>query len=263
MKVPSPKTRRKTYNGVTLWPIGDLIPYGANARTHSPEQIARLAAAIDAFGLAGLIIVRDGVIAKGHGTLAACRDLIARGNDIYPVPGRTGGAAPYPLGFLPVQDATGWTDQSFRAFVLADNQVALQSGWDEDLLHAELAALAAEVPALVDIAGFDLEAIDAELHAHLALLPLTRPARPAPDVDMDDADDTPEHDPSGADAAAPAGPSERSGAVYQIIVGMDQPTKRRYLKLKRGFPSADALFREALDHLEAAHTDRDTADRSK
>ncbi len=65
---------------ITLRGIDSLIPYARNARTHSEEQIARIAASIEEFGMAGAIVVRDGVIAKGHGTRAVVRVLGSAGS---------------------------------------------------------------------------------------------------------------------------------------------------------------------------------------
>ena len=127
------------------WPLARLLPYARNARTHSPLQIQQLAASIEAFGLVGAIVVRDGMIAKGHGTLAACALLYGQGKRIYPPPGPKAPEAerpePFPAGKVPVIDATGWTDEQFRAYVIADNKLALNAGWDEALLAVELTAL--------------------------------------------------------------------------------------------------------------------------
>lgn len=78
--------------------IDGLIPYARNARTHSESQIAQIAASIEEFGMVGAIVVRDGVIAKGHGTLAAIRILYGAGKRLYPPPGRSRGAEPFPNG---------------------------------------------------------------------------------------------------------------------------------------------------------------------
>jgi hypothetical protein len=86
---------------LTLVPIAELVGYARNSNLHPAAQIDGLAASIDAFGLKGAIVLRDGVIAAGHGTLAACRQLLDAGQDIYPVPGRAAGAAPFPRGRLP------------------------------------------------------------------------------------------------------------------------------------------------------------------
>lgn len=143
-----------------LTPIDQLLPYARNSRTHSPGQIAELAASIEEFGLVGAIVVRDGVIAKGHGTLAAVRQLAASGRQVYPAPGRAAGAEPLPVGVIPVVDVSGWSDAQFRAFVIADNRLALSAGWDEDMLRLELTDLK-EGGFDLDLLGFDNEEIDA------------------------------------------------------------------------------------------------------
>lgn len=122
-------------------PVGALIPYARNSRTHSDAQIAQLAASIEEFGFAGIVVIRDGVIGKGHGTVAAATMLYNAGKRIYPPPGRSKGAEPFPDGTVPVLDATGWSDTQFRAYVIADNKLAENAGWDADLLALELGGL--------------------------------------------------------------------------------------------------------------------------
>jgi len=148
---------------IERWPLENLIPYKSNSRTHSAEQVHQLAASIREFGMVGAIVTRDRVIAKGHGTLSAIKLIYESGDLLYPAPGETAGAEPYPAGTVPVFDASGWTDEQFRAYVIADNKLALNAGWDEEVLSAELAAL--------DDAGFDLDVIgfsDEELERLLA-----------------------------------------------------------------------------------------------
>lgn len=140
-----------THPNIDTRPVDALIPYARNSRTHSDGQVAQIAASIDEFGMVGAIVVRDGVIAKGHGTLAAVRKLYAAGKRLYPPPGRAQGAEPFPDGTVPVLDASGWTDAQFRAFVIADNKLAEAAGWDEELLRLELGDLQGM--------GFDLELI--------------------------------------------------------------------------------------------------------
>lgn len=91
---------------IDIRPVESLIPYARNSRTHSDAQVAQIAASIDEFGMVGAIVVRDGVIAKGHGTLAAVRKLYAAGKHIYPPPGRAQNAEPFPDGTVPV--LYGW-----------------------------------------------------------------------------------------------------------------------------------------------------------
>lgn len=134
--------------------IDTLIPYARNSRTHSDNQVSQIAASINEFGMVGAIVVRDGVIAKGHGTLSAVRNLYAAGKRLYPPPGRSHGTEPYPDGTIPVLDASGWTDAQFRAYVIADNKLAESAGWDEDLLRLELGELQ-EIGVDLGLMGFD------------------------------------------------------------------------------------------------------------
>lgn len=143
-----------THPNIDTRPVDALIPYARNSRTHSDGQVAQIAASIDEFGMVGAIVVRDGVIAKGHGTLAAVRKLYAAGKHLYPPPGRAQGAEPFPDGTVPVLDASGWTDAQFRAFVIADNKLAEAAGWDEELLRLELGELQG-LGFDMDLIGFD------------------------------------------------------------------------------------------------------------
>ena len=106
------------------WPIERLVPYERNARTHSPEQVAQIAASIQEFGFTNPILVdgKDGIIA-GHGRLAAAKDL--------------------GLTEVPVVVLDHLTPDQKRAYVLADNKLALNAGWDADLLTAEIEGLQA------------------------------------------------------------------------------------------------------------------------
>lgn len=107
---------------VERWPIERLLPYAANARTHSNEQIAQIAGSIAEFGFNVPCLVDDcGVLIAGHGRLLAARRL-----DLKEVP-------VIRLGHL--------TDAQARAFRIADNQIAINAGWDDALLAAELARL--------------------------------------------------------------------------------------------------------------------------
>jgi hypothetical protein len=107
------------------WPIERLVPYERNARTHSAEQVAQIAASIQEFGFTNPILVAsdDGILA-GHGRLAAAKDL---------------GLAEVPVVVL---DHLSPTQR--RAYVLADNKLALNAGWDDSILGAELEALQLE-----------------------------------------------------------------------------------------------------------------------
>jgi ParB-like chromosome segregation protein Spo0J len=119
------------------WPLEKLIPYARNPRTHSDAQIAQIAASIAAFGFNNPILVDTtaGMMA-GHGRLLAARKL--------------------QLAEVPVIALDHLTDAQKRAYILADNQLALNAAWDETLLAAELAALQQEDFNL-DLIGFEEE----------------------------------------------------------------------------------------------------------
>lgn len=114
---------------IEVWPVGRLQPYERNARTHDAAQVTKIAASITEFGFTNPILVdsTDGIIA-GHGRLMAAKDL--------------------GLAEVPVIVLDYLTDAQRRAYILADNRLALDAGWDNDMLAAELAELQGE--------GYDL-----------------------------------------------------------------------------------------------------------
>lgn len=115
---------------VEQWPIEKLVPYAKNSRTHSDEQVAQIAASIKEWGFTTAVLVDEsGSIIAGHGRVMAARKL--------------------GLASLPVMVAKDWTDAQKRAYVIADNKLALNAGWDDELLALELGELGD--------AGFDLE----------------------------------------------------------------------------------------------------------
>ena len=117
---------------VVTWPVEKLIPYARNARTHSAEQVAQVAASIAEFGWTNPILAgADGIVIAGHARLLAARKL-----------GMTE---------VPVIVLDHLTESQRRALVLADNRLALNAGWDEEMLRVEMAAL--------DDDGFNLEVV--------------------------------------------------------------------------------------------------------
>ena len=121
---PADKIKRKK--------VDALIPYARNARTHSDEQVAQLAASIKEWGWTTPVLVdEDGEIIAGHGRVMAARKL--------------------GIEEVPTMTATGWTKAQKQAYVLADNQLPQNAGWDMDLLSVEMKDLDAE--------GFDLSLI--------------------------------------------------------------------------------------------------------
>ncbi len=128
---------------VVTWPVEKLIPYVRNARTHSEEQVAQIAASIAEFGWTNPILAgSDGIVIAGHARLLAARKL-----------GLTG---------VPVIVLDHLTETQRRALVLADNRLAMNAGWDEDMLRVELASLK-EDDFDLDLVGFSEEEIEALL----------------------------------------------------------------------------------------------------
>jgi len=115
----------KTQTTIENLGIETLIPYAANARTHSDEQVAQIAGSIREFGWTNPVLIDSaGTIVAGHGRVMAARKL-----GIQSIPCIR-------LGHL--------TPAQVRAYVIADNRLALNAGWDEDLLAAEMSALKEE-----------------------------------------------------------------------------------------------------------------------
>ena len=126
---------------VQQWAIERLTPYARNARTHSAAQVAQLAASIREWGWTTPILVSpDGGVIAGHGRLLAAQQL--------------------GMATVPVIIAEGWSAAKTRAYVLADNQLALQAGWDSELLALELGELG-ELGFDLDLTGFGSDEIAA------------------------------------------------------------------------------------------------------
>ena len=114
------------------WPIERLVPSARNARTHSDAQVAEIAGSIRAFGFINPILAGDdGDVVAGHGRLAAARLL--------------------GLTQVPVIPLHGLTETQRRQLMLADNRIALNAGWDAEMLNLELQELS--------VMGADLEAL--------------------------------------------------------------------------------------------------------
>ncbi len=117
-------------------PLSALKSYERNARTHSEAQIQQIAAAIERFGFAGAVLAdADGIVA-GHGRKLALESLFALGKDV-----RMAGGAEIPKGHAPVIDVSGWSAADRKAFIIADNRIAENAGWDQGLLALEVADL--------------------------------------------------------------------------------------------------------------------------
>lgn len=120
------------------------MPYAKNARTHSAEQIEQIAASLRQWGWTQPILADDAGIIAGHGRVLALRQIYASGGTV-----RLAAGGSIPPGCAPVLPCGGWSDAQRRAYILADNQLALRAGWDSSLLEIEIAAL--------NLADFDLD----------------------------------------------------------------------------------------------------------
>jgi ParB-like chromosome segregation protein Spo0J len=119
---------------VERWPIDRLIPYVRNARTHSDAQVAQIAASIREWGWTAPVLCDEaGGLIAGHGRVLAARQL--------------------GITEVPVMVARGWSEAQKRAYILADNKLTLNAGWDEEMLRVELADLKG-LGADLSLAGF-------------------------------------------------------------------------------------------------------------
>lgn len=134
-------------HNIAMIAIGDLTPWARNARTHSKKQVRQIAESIEAFGFTNPVLIDEArTILAGHGRVAAAKHL---------------GMAQVPCLRL---DHISETEK--RAYVLADNKLALNAGWDDDLLAAEMGALMSEdLDFDVGITGFTIPEIDGVMAA--------------------------------------------------------------------------------------------------
>ena len=133
----------KTHPVIVSRKVEDLIPYARNSRTHSDAQVAQIAASVREFGWTNPVLVdgENGIIA-GHGRILAARKL--------------------GMAEVPCIELAGLTDTQRRAYIIADNKLALNAGWDDELLALELGELNA---ADFDMAlvGFDAGELSAAM----------------------------------------------------------------------------------------------------
>jgi DNA modification methylase len=171
--VPPPSKVSWPADNVTRQPVAQLIPYATNARTHTQEQIGQIAASIQQWGWTMPVLVdEDNVIIAGHARVLAAQKLGMKE--------------------CPVMVASGWSDAQKRAYVIADNKLSLNAGWDQELLKLELTDLGGT--------GFDMELIGFspdELNALMFAAP----------VGLTDPDDAP---------PAPVHPVTRAGDVWLL-----------------------------------------------
>jgi hypothetical protein len=141
------------------WPLDKLIPYARNPRRHSDAQVAQIAESIQAFGFNAPILVdsQAGIIA-GHGRLLAARKL--------------------KMPAVPVIILDHLTEAQKRAYIIADNQIALKAGWDDEKLRAEMADLKKDID--LSLLGFDREELDRMLDRAASAVSIDDDATPDP-----------------------------------------------------------------------------------
>jgi len=187
-------------------PVASLAPYAANARVHAEAQVAQIAASIQEFGFVNPVIIdENGEIIAGHGRVLAAQ--------------RMG------LAEVPTIERAGLSDAQKRGLRLADNKIALNSGWDEKLLAEELAALTGIEGFDVEITGFDGAEIDKLVG---------KPAEEKPAEDEDD--------PADAEVEQPRQRVARTGDVWilgkhRLMCG-DSTSRDDMAKLMAGEPAA-------------------------
>ena len=129
--------RRKKMSPVLIEQIeiAKLIPYANNARTHSEEQIAQIAASIREFGFNNPVLIDEqSTIVAGHGRVLAARKL--------------------ELDIVPCIRLNHLSDNQKKSYIIADNKIALNAGWNEELLALELNELT-ELGVNLELTGFD------------------------------------------------------------------------------------------------------------
>jgi len=203
------------------WPIDKLLPYVRNARQHSDEQIAQIAASIAEFGFVNPILTgADGVLVAGHGRLAAARKL--------------------GLPTVPVVVLDHLTPTQRRALVLADNRLAELATWDDALLRIELEGLQDDGFDL-DLTGFDADAL-AELLAD-----------EEPQIEGRTEDD--------AIPEMPEEPVSRPGDVWRLgphrLVCGDATTAEAYARLFPDGERADMVFTDPPYNVNYANSAKD------
>lgn len=134
----------------------DLVPYVNNARTHTKKQIEEIAESILEFGFNDPVSIdsKDGLI-TGHGTVMACQLLVSRGKD-YSV--------------IPCIILDHLSERQKKAYILAHNRIAQNSGWDMEKLASEMNSLV-ELDFDINIIGFDEQELDGILKVDASFLP--------------------------------------------------------------------------------------------
>jgi len=133
----------KVQDKIEMLAVTALVPYARNSRTHSKEQIAQIARSMQEFGFTNPVLIdADGGIVAGHGRVLAAQSI--------------------GVGSVPCLRVDWLTEAQKKAYVIADNQLALNAGWDNEILSAEIKELQQDGFAL-DLLGFSNEDLDTML----------------------------------------------------------------------------------------------------
>lgn len=204
--------------GAPEWPadhverrqVGNLIPYARNARTHSDAQISQLAAAIREWGwTVPILIAEDGTIIAGHGRVMAAQKL--------------------GLADVPVMVARGWSEAQKRAYVLADNRLAMDAGWDEAMLAIELGDIkSAEFD--LSLTGFDIGELDDLLGASSSMVAMGD-APESVRANVDDMEEVKRARREGNEEKA-----QKSDTEHYIVVVFDTRDERQATLKRLGLP---------------------------
>ena len=183
--------------------VASLLPYAGNARTHSADQVTQIAASILEFGFVAPVLVDErGEIIAGHGRLLAAKSL--------------------GLDAVPTIVRTGLTEVQKAAYRLADNRIALNAGWDEALLAAEVAKLQEMGGVDLALTGFDgaeIERLLAGLETDAGNLPapaVASGAEPAGGNQHDAHGAEPADDPADAEPEPPRQAVARVGDIWML-----------------------------------------------
>jgi len=134
-------------NQIESLPVSDLIPYARNSRTHSDEQVTQIAASIREFGFTNPVLIdSNGTIIAGHGRVMAAKKV--------------------GLAEVPCLRLKHLSPSQIRAYVIADNKLALNAGWDDEMLKAELLTLQEE-GFNTDLTGFSDDELNALLNSEI------------------------------------------------------------------------------------------------
>jgi hypothetical protein len=187
-----PTDMPSTQQTIEYRPINALVPSARNARTHTAKQVAQIVALVREYGWTNPVLADAEGIVAGHGRVLAAAELYARGEAI-----RLPSGEALPAGTVPVLDCTGWSPTQRRAYVIADNAVALQAGWDEALLRLEMAELTE--------AGVDLGLLAFDASQLAALV-----------TPEDDTQPNPDDEAANAIPEAPPVPVVQAGEVWLL-----------------------------------------------